>query len=166
MARKEVQVLAEMMDKTRQLTRFYISKLKEIDPYAKVQSGDMHFNSLYWLTAHMLWAEDNLIVVATGGKSLAPEWISHYRIGADGSLHEGHGDYKALLDEMKAHHERAMAYLAAMNDEDLDQDNLFGFSFGDGDKSKRLVIMHAIRHEGTHIGNLAWMAKMSAVKTV
>ena len=165
MARTETRILADMMDKTRQLTRFYISNLKEVDPYERFEFGGKAFNSIYWLTAHLIWAEDNLIVMGTGAKSVAPEWIKHYHLGADGSLHEGHGDYKSLLGDMKRVHEASLAHLQALQDEDLDKENAFGFHFGDGDTSNRLIIMHAIRHEGTHIGNLAWMSKMKEIKT-
>ena len=89
MPRTETQILADMMDKTRQLTRFYISNLKAIDPYTPIEFGGKNFNSIYWLTAHLIWAEDNLIMAGTGAKSIAPEWISHYHIKADGSLLEG-----------------------------------------------------------------------------
>ena len=164
MARTETQILADMMDKTRQLTRFYISNLKSVDPYTQIEFGGKTFNSVYWLTAHLIWAEDNLIMHGTGAKSAAPSWISHYHIKSDGSLHEGHGDYKELLGEMKRVHEEAMNYLRAMDDSLLDKDNALGFQFGDGDVSNRLVIMHAIRHEGSHIGNLAWLCKMNEIQ--
>jgi hypothetical protein len=163
MARTETQILADMMDKTRQLTRFYISNLKAIDPYTPVEFGGKNFNSLYWLTAHLVWAEDNLIMAGTGAKSIASEWINHYHIKSDGSLHEGHGDYKALLAEMKRVHEESLTHLRGMDDSLLDKDNALGFQFGDGDTSTRLIVMHAIRHEGTHIGNLAWMCKMNEI---
>jgi hypothetical protein len=164
MARTETKILADMMDKTRQLTRFYISNLKTVDPYTSIDFGGKKFNSVYWLTAHLIWAEDNLIVQGTGAKSIAPDWIKHYAIASDGTLHEGHGDYKALLTDMKAVHEGAMTYLQAIDDSDLDKENAFGFHFGDGDMTNRLIIMHAIRHEGGHIGNLAWLGKMNEVK--
>ena len=157
-------VLADMMAKTRELTRFYISKLKEIDPYTPIELGGVRFNSIYWLTAHLLWAEDNLIVRGTGGVSLIPKWLNHYKIGADGSLHEGHGDYKALLDEMKQAHTAIQHYMLGLSDDILVHDNAFGVSFGAEDKSNRMLLMHAIRHEATHIGNLAWMGKMTVGK--
>ena len=165
MARTETVILAEMMDKTRSLTRFYISNLKTVDPYTPIEFGGKTFNSIYWLTAHLIWAQDNLIVMGTGAKSLAPDWIKHYHLGADGSLHEGHSDYKALLVDMKRVHEDSINYLRGLDDEILDRENAFGFHFGDSDTSNRLIIMHAIRHEGSHIGNLAWMCKMNEVKT-
>ena len=164
MARTETQILADMMDKSRQLTRFYISNLKAVDPYIPIEFGGKTFNSVYWLTAHLIWAEDYLIVQGTGAKSVAPDWVKHYHLGSDGSLHEGHGDYKALLNDMRQVHESAMHYLRGLDDAILDKDNTLGFHFGDGDATNRFIIMHAVRHEGGHSGNLAWLCKMHEVK--
>jgi hypothetical protein len=164
MPRTETQILADMIDKARQLTRFYISNLKAVDPYSPVEFGGVTFNSIYWITAHLIWAEDYLIVQGTGGTSVAPEWVRHYHLGSDGSLHEGHGDYKALLGDMKQVHESATLYLRGLDDPILEADNALGFHFGDGDATNRFIIMHAIRHEGGHSGNLAWLCKMHEVK--
>jgi hypothetical protein len=164
MARTETTILADMMDKTRQLTRFYISNLKTVDPYEMIDFGGKKFNSVYWLTAHLIWAEDYLIVQGTGGKSVAPDWAAHYMIKSDSSLHEGHGDFKSLLADMKRVHEEAMTYLRAQDDTILDKDNALGFHFGDGDASNRFIVMHAVRHEGGHSGNLAWLCKMHEIK--
>ena len=164
MIRTETQILADMMDKARLLTRFYISNLKEADPYTPIDFGGKKFNSIYWLTAHLLWAEDYLIVQGTGGKSIAPGWADHYQIKSDGRLHDGHGDYKVLLSDMKQVHESAMQYLRGLDDAILDKDNALGFHFGDGDATNRFIIMHAVRHEGGHSGNLAWLGKMHEVK--
>ena len=166
MARTEAQVLADTMDKTRQLIRYYISGLKVADPYQPTEFGGLTFNSIYWLTAHLIWAEDNLIVRSSTGSSIAPEWIQHYHLGADGSLHEGHGDFKALLDIMKQVHEQSMTHLRSITDEQLAEESKLGLGFGDGDMSVRMMVMHAIRHEGTHIGNLAYLCKMKGIKMI
>ena len=166
MARTEAQILAETMDKTRQLIRYYISGLKAADPYIPTEFGGLNFNSIYWLTAHLIWAEDNLIVKSSTGKSFAPDWVQHYHIGGEGSLHEGHGDFKSLLDVMKEVHERSMTHLKSLPEEQLSAESTLGFGFGDGDTSVRMMVMHAIRHEGTHIGNFAYLCKMKGIKMV
>ena len=166
MVRTEAQILAETMDKTRQLIRYYISGLKNADPYEPTELGGMQFNSLYWLVAHLIWAEDNLVVCSSGAASVAPAWIQHYMIGSDGRLHAEHGDFKELLGLMKEVHEKAQAYLRTLTDEQLSAENKFGMAFGDGDVSVRMMIMHAIRHEGTHIGNFAYLCKMKGLKMV
>jgi hypothetical protein len=110
-----------MMERTRQLTRFYLSQLKAADPYTAVRLGDMTFNSIYWLTAHLIWAEHNLIMRLTGSSERLPAWLKHYSIGSDGTLHEGHGSYRELLDLMKTVHAQCMDYLRAMPSTNLDE---------------------------------------------
>lgn len=166
MAKSEAIMLAEMYEKTRLLTRYYLSKLKEVDPFVAQGSGDAQFNSIYWLMAHLAWAENYLVVEMTGGKSVAPHWMNHYSLGADGSLHEGHGSFKELLDEVKAVHEKSMQYLSSLSDEDLAKENVGKFQFGDGDATCRFSIQHAIRHEALHTGHLSLIAKLNKQKTV
>ncbi len=166
MSRTEAHTLADTMDMTRQLIRYYLSALKTADPYRRTEFGGLTFNSVYWLTAHLIYTEDTLIVKSSTGTSIAPDWLQHYQIGTDGELHEGHGEFKSLLDTMKDVHERSMVHLRSLTDEQLAADSTLGFSFGDGDTSVRMMVMHAIRHEGTHIGNLAYLCKMKGIKMV
>lgn len=166
MAKSEAMMLAEMYEKTRLLTRYYLSKLKEVDPFVAQGSGDAQFNSIYWLMAHLAWAENYLVVEMTGGKSVAPHWLNHYSLGADGSVHEGHGSFKELLDDVKAVHEKSMQYLSLLSDEDLAKENAGKFQFGDGDATCRFSVQHAIRHEALHTGHLSLIAKLNKQKTV
>lgn len=166
MQNQQAQTLARMFELARKLNLFYLSKLKEVDPFLNHELGGLKFNSIYWLTAHLLWAEDNLIVKMTGGTSDLPIWLQHYHLGADGSLHAGHGSFKELLDLMKTYHQFSLDYVRNLSDEKLNEDNISKFGFGDGDVSNRLSIMHAIRHESTHTGHFSWLAKMAGVNTI
>lgn len=166
MAKTEAAMLVEMYEKTRLLTRYYLSKLKDVDPFVQQGNGDVTFNSIYWLMAHLAWAENYLVVEMTGGKSVAPHWLNHYSLGADGSLHTGHGSFKELLDEVKAVHEKCMLYLGTLSDNDLSSENAGKFQFGDGDATCRFSVQHAIRHEALHTGHLTVIAKLNKVKTV
>jgi uncharacterized damage-inducible protein DinB len=160
------QLLSKAFQQSRQLNKFYISKLKELDPYENIEFGGEKFNSIYWLTAHLIWAENNLLVVQTGGDIGAPEWISHYSIFSDGSLHQGHDTYKELLNLMNELHQKAIAHLESLTDEQLDEDNVSKMSLGGTDVSKRFSIIHAIRHESTHTGHFGWIGKMNKIKTI
>jgi uncharacterized damage-inducible protein DinB len=166
MPKSEVALYAELFEKNRELNRYYLSNLKAADPYKQQEVGNLKFNSIYWLCAHLMWAEDNLIVRGTGGTSLAPAYVKHYKLASDGSLHEGHGDFKTLLADMKELHEKVMQYLLTLTSEQLDEDNPTKFSFGNGDTSKRMMVQHAIRHEGSHIGHFGWIAKMNGIKMI
>ncbi|MFN8310338.1 MAG: DinB family protein [Chitinophagales bacterium] len=163
MLRKETEVLADMLDKARQLSLFFISNLKTVDPSKRIVCGDMEFNSIYWLTAHLIWAEHMLVISATGGKIEVPEWLSHYELGSGGLAHEQPIPYKELLQLMKDLHIKVLEYIRNFPEEQLDADNPSGMQFGP-DRSNRMMIMHAIRHEGTHGGHLSWIAKMNGIK--
>jgi uncharacterized damage-inducible protein DinB len=67
---------------------------------------------------------------------------------------------------MKELHEKVMQYLLTLTSEQLDEDNPTKFSFGNGDTSKRMMVQHAIRHEGSHIGHFGWIAKMNGIKMI
>lgn len=162
----QAQLLADTFEKARTLTLFYVSKLKEIDPMSPIELGDVKLNSIYWHVAHLIWAEDNLIMKLTGAESVAPLWAQHYQLGCDGSLHADHGTFRELLSELKTMHPKCMEHLKSLSDEELSSDNTVQLQFGDGDVSKRLAIQHAIRHESTHTGHLGWIAKMKGVATV
>jgi len=162
----QAQLLADTFKKARTLTLFYLSKLKGIDPMSPFELGKITTNSIYWHVAHLMWAEDNLIMILTGADSVAPDWAQHYQLGCDGSLHAEHGTFKELLSEFKTMHPKCMAHLSSLSDEELSEDNSVLLQFGDGDISKRLAIQHAIRHESTHTGHLGWIAKINEVATI
>ena len=83
-----------------------------------------------WLAAHLIWAEDFLVVRATGGKGADIPWLEHYKLGSDGTLHEEKPDMKNLLSFLKQGHENAMAHLLSLTDEKLSEENPLGFGFG------------------------------------
>ena len=162
----QAELLADTLDRTRGLTRYYTSLLRETNPEAQIDVNGIKLNSLYWLIAHLIWAEDNLAVQMTGGQSVAPEWAEKYCINSNGILHEGRPDFKTLLAELKRVHEASLAHIRQLTDEDLAQPNPAGMHFGDGDTSRRVMIQHAIRHEGTHVGHLGWLCKLQGIKGV
>jgi len=161
----EANLLADTFQKTRDITRWYISSMKEIDPLWVPVIEGKKFNTLYWQVAHLTWAEQSLIVRCTGGEQLDHKWLAHYKIGSDGSMHPDAPDFKTLLHVMKEVHEHCMNHLLTIDDERMAQLNPVNFGFGE-DKTNRIAIQHAIRHEGIHTGQLAWMCKMKGVKMV
>ena len=56
-----------------------------------------------------------------------------------------------------------MEIIRGMSDEELEKDNYFNFTIG-GSKSKKALIMHAIRHEPMHIGQLSLILKANDAK--
>ena len=91
-------IFANMHSKVRDLTRWYISLLKNVDPYLQQGVNGVKLNSVYWLVAHLTWAENMLILKATGASPLDIFWLDHYSLGCDGTLHTQQPDMKEILN--------------------------------------------------------------------
>lgn len=161
----QAQTLANMHQKVRDLTLWYLSLLKEADPYRVFECNGEKFNSTYWLTAHLTWAQNFLVLQATGGSAVEAPWLDHYRLGCDGTLHESAPSMKDAIQLLKAVHVQAIAHIGSLTEEHLDKPNLLGFGFG-GDNSNRMMIQHCIRHEAMHAGHLSWLCKINGIKSV
>lgn len=161
----EAALLGDTFQKVRDLTKWYFSLVKDADPYHQWEVNGQKLNSIAWLAAHLVWAEDFLIVRATGGRGLGLEWLEHYKLGSDGSLHEEKPDMKTLLTLLKQGHENATTHLLSLSNEKLEEENSFGFGFG-GVKTNRMMIQHCIRHEAMHTGHLSWLCKINGTESV
>lgn len=165
MANTEAQILSDTFQKVRDLTKWYSSLLKGVDPNKKWEVNGKALNSALWVTSHLTWAENFLLLKGIGGKELELPWLEHYNISSDGSIHDSNHQMKEVLDTLKTVHEKAMAHLKSMSDEDMDKENVLGFGFG-GLKTNRILIQHAIRHEAMHTGHLSWLCKINGIDTV
>ncbi len=160
------QVLADQMDTTRELTRWYLSKLKETDPMKQFEVEGKKLNNWYWVVAHVAWAQHYLVINGTGGTPL-PEFedLAAFSIGNSFTTNHAKWDVKELVDVFKKVHNYSTEHLRSLSDEQLVLDNHLGFSFSN-DMSQKAIIMHAIRHEGTHTGHLGLLCKLFEVKTI
>ncbi len=164
MINTEIKVLIEAYQMTHDLVRLYTGKLKEADPYQQWEINGHSLNSIAWINAHLCWSENFLLLQALGAPSANVKWIEHYCFGSDGSLHETSLNMKAVLDDRKIIHAAALAHLHTLCDDDLKKENTFDIQFGDN-KSFKNIILHAIRHEGSHAGQLGWLCKINGVQT-
>lgn len=165
MENPQVQLLWSTFQKTRDLSKYYISLMKECNPYQTFQFNGQKLNSLCWMVCHLTWAEDFLIVRSTGGQGVGIPWLESYALGCNGELHEGKPDFKTMLDTLKTVHSLSETHLKNLADSSLDETNVFGFAFA-GDNTKRMMLQHAIRHEGTHVGQLGWLVKLNGLKAI
>jgi len=160
------QVLADQLTTSRELTRWYLSKLKETDPFKQFEIEGKKLNNWYWIVAHMAWAEHFLIINGTGGEPLPEfEHLQNFSMGNSFSEVNAKHDVKELLGIFKKVHEHCIARLQELTEEQMAEDNRLGFSFS-SDMSVKGIFMHAIRHEGTHTGSLGILCKAFEVKTV
>ena len=158
-------VLADTFTTARQLTRYYLSKLKGFDPHHRFKVGDKKLNSTYWMIAHLLWAEDFLMLRALGHEGLKIDWLEEFKVGSDANQTSLDIPFKELLDIQKESHLITLDHLRSMTEEEFQEENSIGIHFG-GETKKRYIAMHGIRHESTHTGQLSIIAKLAGGQTI
>lgn len=155
-----------MLDEQRNLTRFYLGKLKDEDMYREFEVDGYKTNSPYWILAHMCWAENSVGLQSLGHSGLDFPWLNDFKIGsAKDSKLTNPPSLDEVLAAWKQIHAVTIENLSGLSEAELDQDNETGIAFGEN-KSKRFMAMHTIRHEGTHCGQLSLIAQMYGKKTV
>lgn len=164
MQKTEAQILSLAFERARGFTRWYTSKLKECDPMQIFEANGKALNSLYWLNAHLAWAEDFLILGGTGAKRVGIDWLESFSINSDPSVAMGPA-FKEVLDTQKAIHELAMAHFVGLSDDALAENNTYNFSFG-GSTDVRGILIHAITHESIHAGHIGWLCKIQGAATI
>ncbi len=165
MTNKEALVLSDTFQKTRDLTRWYLSLLKDCDPYKRWEVNGTPLNSIIWLASHLVWAQNYLVIKGTGGQPVAIDWSENYNIRSNGDLHHNEHNMKSVMASLKEVNEKATAHLLTISDEKMDAENALGFGFA-GLKTNRILIQHAIRHEAMHTGHLSWLCKINKLETV
>ena len=146
----------------RGLSIFYLSNLSKIDIDKRIEADGIKYNSAYWIAAHLVWTEHSLILNGIAGEDMKIDWLNDYAYGCDPDKIKNKPPIEEVLKTMDEVHEKALSVIKNQTDEQLDEDNLFGESFG-GSKSKRTLIIHAIRHEPMHIGQLSWILKSNGL---
>jgi hypothetical protein len=159
-------VLAKMLDEQRNLTRFYLGKLKGEDMHREFEVNDYTTNSPYWIIAHLCWAENMLAIQSLDGKGVDIPWLNDFKIHSPkGEKPTSQPSLEEVLAAFKQVHAVALKTISGLTESEWDQENPLGLAFGEN-KSKRFMAMHAIRHEGTHCGQLSLIAQMYGKKTV
>ncbi|MBP9191252.1 MAG: DinB family protein [Ignavibacteria bacterium] len=162
MVKTESEILADVYDKVRGLSNFYLSYLPKIDIDKRIVSDGIKFNSAYWIAAHLVWTEHSLILNGITGEDMNIEWLNDFEYGSDPENIKHKPSIKEVFKTMELVHEKAISIIKAQTDIQLDEDNLFGEYFGD-EKNKRNLIIHTIRHEPMHIGQLSWILKSNGI---
>lgn len=160
----EAQVLAHMMDRTRQYTLQYFNVLKDQDLHRQFVCEGKTLNTAYWLMAHLATTENGLLLRCTGGPFEKFSWAKHFTIGGAGLPVEECPPFEEILAMFHAIHAKVMVHLPSLTTEALEGPNISGLAaIG---TTARDVITHAIRHEGSHIGHLGWLCKLHGLKTM
>jgi hypothetical protein len=161
----EAKVLAELLDNARQLTLFYLEHSKDLDKAKSFLIGDYRTNSILWITAHLAWAEDYLILQGVGNKGLGKAWFKDFSIGSTPRENTESPSYEEIYQTFGKLHKSSLKILLNLSDEALDETNHVGLKFKAGD-SKRIIVRHCIRHESAHCGKLGMLLRMHGKKII
>jgi hypothetical protein len=160
----EAQVLCHVMDRTRELTLRYMATLDGQDPHRRFLCDGKPLNTVFWLVAHLATTENGLLLASTGGPFRKFSWAKHFTLGAPGLPPEQCPPFSEVLDTFHQVHRTAMDHLPTLDEAALNGPNRTGLPLlGD---TTRDVITHAIRHEGGHAGQLAWLCKLYGFKLI
>jgi hypothetical protein len=161
----ESQILASVLDNSRSLTLFYLHHAEGLDKSKTFTLGDFRSNSIHWIVAHLAWAENHLILHGVGNQELNVTWFDLFKLGAPPPDLSQFPSYEETFQTLNLVHQKALELLKTTPDETLNSANHVGIKFGAGD-SKRIIIQHAIRHEGAHAGHLGWLLRMHGLKII
>ncbi|HLG02228.1 MAG TPA: DinB family protein [Bacteroidia bacterium] len=162
----ELQTYRDLVAETRNLIRYYLKKLEGADVRKRWEIDGKKLNSIYWLVAHMTWAQNNLLLRSSGGPNPGIKWLKFFGMGKSPDEGEVNGpSWEEVQEGFKRVHELALAHLNAMDPSLLDSPNKLDWEVM-GSKTIRATIMHHIRHENTHAGHLSWLAKLNERVTI
>ena len=158
----EAELLLHTFNETRSLSNHYFKKLKDTDLHRSFEVNGVKLNSAKWLMAHLVWAEHFLILEALGGEKFPLEWFPKVAFGSPMCDAAELPDIETILASMKTVHDAVHLFVPTLTDEMLEEKNVLGLKFGPNE-NKKFLLIHAIRHEGTHAGQLGWLCKMNGV---
>lgn len=163
MSNEKTQTLIKAYQMARNLSNYYISKMGSIDIHKVYEINGVKMNSAYWILAHLVWTEHFLVIEGIGGESLGIEWLNDFGFGSEPDEIKNQPSIEEIKKRFEEVHSKAMDILNSMTDELMEAENNIEANFG-GSKDKFHVLMHAIRHEPMHIGQLSWILKINGIK--
>ena len=158
-------IIAEQMDNTRELTRYYLSKLKEADVYQSFTCNDKKLNPIIWELGHLAVSQNWLVLYLGHGTPEKIEWGKLFALGATPPKKEEYPPYEEIWNMFKRVHDKAINHVSSLNDDDLDSVPKKEIPFIKENNLKNLF-MHSIRHEGIHAGHISWLCKLHNIQTI
>lgn len=162
--RSEAIVLAEAYAYTRNLSRFYLGKLKGSDPHFRPNINGKELNCWLWIAGHLVWAENWLLRSSLGYERLHLPWAKHFKIGSDGTPNGDWPDPETVMKAMKESQQLAIEGIRVIKDKELDE--IIPSATMSFLESKRAIIIHAIRHDASHAGHLGWICQAMGIQTI
>lgn len=161
----ESQTLANVLNKTRDITNLYLKLLEKTDWHKTYESEGTKLNTVFWLAAHISITQNFLALRCTGGEKITLPYARQFGLGSTPSTAEDSPSKEEMLSNLNLIHEKSINHVASLDPSFLDEVNPTGFEFL-GENSVRSMIVHAIRHENLHAGHLGWLCKLNGIKTI
>jgi uncharacterized damage-inducible protein DinB len=164
-SRTESVILAELVDKTRLMSMFYIDKLKGADLHKVFTADGIPLNSAFWIIAHMAVTQNGLLLRCTGSKGVKIPWAKQFNMGSGQSDPESSPAFEEVMAALNEVHAMSLEHIRSLDTSALDSLNPAGFEIM-GEKTIRGMIIHFMRHEAGHAGQLSWLCKLHGIKTM
>src|SRR5688500_11223796 len=116
----ESQILSAVMDKTRQLTAYYINVLKETNLHQVFEVNGIRLNTTFWIMAHLAVTENYLLLRSTGGIPFKLPWARQFGMGSVSSLPENCPPLEEVKQMMHEVHQKSMEHIALLDPDMLD----------------------------------------------
>ena len=156
--------LLGQIDFTRSLTLRRIEHFPKDAHFIRLPDGGNHF---IWLVGHLVWSEDALILTCCSNKSHVPaEMSGFFAYGA--KLLEDEDEYPGLdqlLDLMGEVHEKVLEHVSSMREEEIlgELSQKTHPVFQELFPTKLDAIIHTIRHEWYHVGQVAALERIAKI---
>ena len=156
--------IAEQMNQTREMTRFYLSQLKEADSYEIHTIKNKKVNPIIWEIGHLTVTQNWLVMYLCKGPAERISWAKTFGMGSSPTSNkEDYPPYDEVWNMFKHIHEKSIDFVSALSNDDLnkpiDKDLFFLRN-----NTYKDAIMHSIRHEGIHAGYLSLHCKLNPSK--
>jgi hypothetical protein len=153
--------ITEQMDQTREMTRFYLSQLKDADPYKIHVMNNNIFNPIIWEIGHLAVTQNWLVMYLCKGPAERISWGKTFSMGSIPTENkEDYPPYDEVWEMFKHIHEKAVHFVANLSTDELlkkvDKDLFFLKN-----NTYKDALMHSIRHEGIHAGHLSCQCKLN-----
>ncbi len=97
--------LADMMDNTRRLTKWYLKTLDKSHWHIRPTFNNQKLNSPYWLIGHLVWADQFLCLEALNPNFKPIEWTKAFGFNTSGDVENG-PDIDVLINTFNEIHDQ------------------------------------------------------------
>jgi len=158
-------IIADQIDNTRELTRYYLSKLKGADVYKRFICNHKMLNPIIWEIGHLAVSQNWLVLYLGNGIPERIEWGKLFALGATPPKKEEYPPYNEIWNMFKTVHDKSVKHVASLHDKELELSPKKEIPFIRENDLKNLF-MHSIRHEGIHAGHISWLCKLHNIQTI